>query len=62
MNSKIVDNNNTTNNNTTNNNTTNNSTIINGDNITNNITNNITIDVNSFGCESLQHISIQDFS
>jgi len=45
------------------NNTTNN-TIINGDNIVNNIinnnTNNITININPFGCENLQHISIQD--
>ena len=56
MNSNILDSNNTTNNNTTNNNS--NNTTINGDNIINNIT----INVNSFGCESLQHISIQDFS
>ena len=52
----ISDSNNTINNNI------NNTTIINGDinNITNN--NNITININPFGCESLQHISIKDFS
>ena len=54
---ELTNNDNTTNNidNTTNNidNTTNN-------NITNN--NNITININPFGCESLQHISIKDFS
>jgi hypothetical protein len=50
-------------------NNTSNNTIINGDHIvnnniinnnTNNNTNNITININPFGCENLQHISIKD--
>jgi len=53
-----VTNNNTTNNNTTNNNTNNNNT----NNTINNITNNnITINVNPFKCESLSHITLDNF-
>ena len=56
VNSNVTDFNNVTNN-------INNTTNINGNHIINNTThNNITININPFGCESLQHISIKEFS
>ena len=59
LNSNVSDSNNAININGDNNNNT---TTNNINNINNNINNNITININPFGCESLQHISIKDFS